>query len=67
MAVPVINDLLELDVVYLGAPFVRIAAKADVDFSTLDIVYLGAPFYGLAYITPVGGVVNNAIFFGTGF
>lgn len=67
MAVPTIDGELTLDIVYLGAPFVRIAAKADIDFSTLDIVYLGAPFYGLSYITPISGDVYNAIFFGTGF
>lgn len=69
MAVPTISDLLTLDVIYHGAPFVHIAAKPDINFNTLDIVYHGAPFYGLSYITPVapGGDVDNAIFFGTGF
>lgn len=61
--------MLTLDVVYNGAPFVRVACKADINFSTLDIVYNGAPFYALSAVTvaPPGGDVFNAIFFGMGF
>jgi hypothetical protein len=66
MALPTIDQQYTLDVVYLGAPFCQVATKSTIDLNTLDIIYLGAPFWGLSPAV-VGGVVNNAIFFGTEF
>jgi hypothetical protein len=56
MALPTINQQYTLDVIYLGGPFVQVAAKIGIDFNTLDIVYLGSPFWGLTpeEVTGVG-------------
>ena len=55
MALPTISDLLGLDIVYLGQPFCRVAAKTGVDLNSLDYVYLGQPFWGLVPAAVVTG------------
>ena len=65
MALPTIDYQYTLDVIYLGAPFVQVAAKSGIDFGTLDVVYLGAPFWAISPL--VVTTTTNVIFFGTGF
>lgn len=44
MALPTTTDLITMDYVYHGAPFVEMPAKSTIDLTTMDYVYLGQPF-----------------------
>ena len=44
MALPNLTDLVGLDYVYQGAPYLDGAATALIDLDTLDYAFLGAPF-----------------------
>lgn len=44
MSLPVFNDLLGMDVVYYGQPFVQGPAKSNIDLFLMDTVYYGQPF-----------------------
>lgn len=41
-----------LEFIYLGEPFVRVAAKIGIQLSKLDYIYLAEPFYGLDNLIP---------------
>ena len=66
MALPTINSVLTLDVVWNGMPFCYVASKSTINLNNLDAVWNGMPFWGLS---PAAVVIttNNAIFFGTNF
>jgi len=44
MALPTNDDLLTMDYVYEGTPFVYVPANTGVDLYTMDYVYQGIPF-----------------------
>lgn len=44
MAIPTADDLITMDYVYQGGPFVELPAKSTIDLTTMDYVYLGQPF-----------------------
>jgi hypothetical protein len=66
MALPTVNDIFDIDVPYLGGPLVLIGTSSTIDGTDLDVPYMGGPLW---CITPAaaGGIIYNAIFFGTGF
>ena len=65
MALPAISVQYTLDTICLGSPFIQVATKSTIDLNTLNVVYLGVIFWGLSPAAAPGGVVYNAVFFGT--
>jgi hypothetical protein len=43
------SNLLTLNYIYNGQPFVNISATNKINFEGLDYIYLGQPFFGNGY------------------
>jgi hypothetical protein len=64
MALPVPSELLTMDVVYLGSPFVEMASKSSTVLLTMDTVWLGSPFVRNDYASSVSTARSWGFVFG---
>ena len=60
MSLPVTNDLLTLDYVYNGTPFVYVESKNTLNTVSLDTIYDGVPFVATLGNAPLVGSTYNA-------
>jgi hypothetical protein len=59
MSLPNKDNLISLDYVHLGQPFVQTQAKASLDTQSLDIVSLAQPFVGAKVDSNVYANING--------